>query len=216
MTNNNNTQQTSVTQALFVDIYNNLIAATIKKAYGLTNLSDNEAKSKSAIMRKLTKANVEKRHDILTDFITTKIITVERQLSWELDKSTIIRMFENHLIDQYRHENTKQQGFENSIIYLESEQLQPHINKWEDEMIKKIEGEEKEMQMNKRAIELAYEFNKTLDEDMSCIFTWWCTTNRDEKSLQPVISYTALSRKTIYRRLDEIKAKFFSFVANNN
>ena len=79
-------------------------------------------------------------------------------------------------------------------------------------MNKKIQGEEKETQMNKRAIELAYEFNKTLDEDDSCIFTWWCTTNRDEKSLRPVMAFTTWKKAYIYVKLRDIKARFFAFV----
>lgn len=85
-----------------------------------------EAKAKSAIKNKLTKLDIDGRHELVVSFICNKMIPYIHEnsntvFSWNKNKNTIVRMFENDLIDQYRHANTNQSRFESSFQMLDTD-----------------------------------------------------------------------------------------------
>lgn len=87
----------------------------ISRIYYIVSLK--EAKAKSAIKNKLSKLDVDGRHELVTGFIINKMIPYLDEnpdvvLTWERNKGTICRMFENDLINQYHHTNTNQAQFE--------------------------------------------------------------------------------------------------------
>ena len=124
MSKNNNSTRSPEHQALIADIYLKLIPYVIGRIKNLKGLSENEARAKSAIKNKLSKLGTDGRHELVANFIANKMAPYLNEnpdvvLTWDNNKGTIVRIFENDLIDQYRHVNTNQSRFEASHQMLD-------------------------------------------------------------------------------------------------
>ena len=104
-----------------------------------------EARAKSAICNKLRKLDTDGRHELVTSFLINKLIPLldareNADWNWVSNKGTIVRIFENDLIDQYRKANTKQSRFEKSIVSMGCE-LDKAITTYDNQNITAHEAE---------------------------------------------------------------------------
>ena len=180
-------------QALITDIYNELVPLTMKRGKArlvlneansrpwmsteaymtsfdvkLNNLtmSDNEARSKSAIKNKLRKLDADGRHELVANFLMNKMIPLidapeNAGWTWKSKKSMIVRIFENDLIDQYRKANTRQGRFDSSIESTAPELLNAAADN------RNLDNEAAETLINEKTTMIASKFNsfcETLDQ----------------------------------------------------
>lgn len=220
MTNNNNTHEPLKAQAeltiseqnnkLMLDCYNYLIRSTLKKSKRITDLSQAEANSKSAIRRKLIGSTTEERHDIVTSFILDKVLPFfesRKDKEYSHHTSTIVRMFENHLIDQYRHQQVENKHVSKLNDFTEEQQMDI-INK----------ASLTDMHAYTDYIwDITVEFRKTLSRDEKLIFAYLTFAGDDAKkrNMIPRICETLdIGRATFFNRLSNLKNKAESFVAS--
>lgn len=235
MSKSNNSTRSPKHQALIVDIYKKLVPYTMNRGKATAALneanscpwkstkeymasftvepnsltvSSNEAKAKSAIRNKLSKLDVDGRHELVTGFIVDKMIPYLDEnpdvvLTWSRNKGTIARMFENDLIDQHRHATTNQSRFESSIEMLD----QADWNLINDT----VTTAEDTMNVDFDQLHECYEtFRASLGPAdrmvFSCAMIPESDLNRNAFVAQ-CLAQLGVSRATFYRRLADLKLR---------
>ena len=168
-----------------------------------------EARAKSAICNKLRKLDADGRHEVVVPFLVNKLIPLLDTLesadwNWASKKGTIIRIFDNYLIDQYRKANTKQQRFEKSVISMGCE-LEKAITAYLNNNITVHEAELIEEDFLMSITAAFYNFVKTLSERDRAIIVSTLLLGKTSKEVAKIFG---LHEVTIRNKRAEIMKDF--------
>jgi hypothetical protein len=210
MSNKNLKLSPSNSQAV-ADIYSNLINGFTQFRKVKTR-SINEADATGAIYRKLCKATEDERHEIVTEFIINKIYPIleTRNLDWSQDFFFIQTTFKNHLINKYKHANTKQQRFEKSIISMGCE-LDKAITAYDNQNITAHEAELTEEEILMSTTAAFHAFVKTLSERDRAIIEATLLLGKTSKEAAKIFG---LHEVTIRNKRVEIMTAFRATLKN--
>lgn len=168
-----------------------------------------EACAKSAICHKLRKLDTDDRHEIVVSFLINKLIPLldvseNANWSWTSNKGTIVRIFENDLIDQYRKANTRQGRLKKEIIPMGFE-FEEVVAAYDNKNMYAHEAELIEEDLLMSVITSFHAFVKTLSERDRAIIISTLLLGKTSKEAAQIFG---LHEVTVRNKRAEIMAAF--------